>query len=43
MAAKFYADTPFQRLDQVLCYMEKDFGVTEHLVKRWEPKAEDRE
>lgn len=43
MAAKFYADTPFHRLDQVLCYMEKDFGLTEQIVRRWKDPDERNE
>jgi integrase len=43
MAAKFYAETPFHRLDQVLCYMESDFGVTDHIVERWKKSEQGRE
>ena len=36
MAARFYAKTTYGKLDEALCYMEKDFGLTDRLVKRWE-------
>ena len=36
MAARFYAKTTYEKLDEALCYMEKDFGLTDRLVKRWE-------
>jgi len=35
MAARFYADTPFNSLDRMLCYMEVDFGLAEQVEKRW--------
>jgi hypothetical protein len=35
MAARFYAETPFHRLDRMLCYMEVDFGLAEQVEKRW--------
>ena len=36
MASRFYARNSFQKLDEALCYMEIDFGLTDQLVKRWE-------
>jgi integrase len=35
MAARFYAKTPPDSLDRVLCWMEEDFGLVETLVKRY--------
>jgi integrase len=35
MAARFYAETPFHRLDRMLCYMEVDFGLAEQVERRW--------
>jgi hypothetical protein len=35
MAARFYAKTPVDRLDRILCWMEEDFGLVETLVKRY--------
>ena len=43
MAARFYAETPFHRLDRVLCYMEADFGLTEQVVRRWEDSDDEAE
>jgi integrase len=35
MASKFYALTPWENLDEYLCYMEKDFGLRNEVSKRW--------
>jgi hypothetical protein len=43
MSARFYADTPFDRLDRILCFMEMAFGLTEQLVKRWESSDKETE
>jgi integrase len=39
MAARFYAPPSHDLLDEALCYMEHDFGISEHLVKRYENSA----
>jgi len=43
MSARFYANTPFHTLDRVLCYMEKDFGLTQQIVRRWKDPDERNE
>jgi integrase len=40
MAARFYAKTPPDSLDRVLCWMEEDFGLTETLIKRYKTTEE---
>jgi integrase len=35
MASRFYAHTSHAKLDEALCYMECDFGLTERVVKRF--------
>jgi integrase len=40
MAARFYAQTPVDSLDRVLCWMEEDFGLTETLIKRYKTTEE---
>jgi len=43
MASRFYAHTSFQKLDEALCYMERDFGLTERLVRRWQVSDDEAE
>jgi hypothetical protein len=40
MAARFYAQTPVDSLDRILCWMEEAFGVTEMLIKRYKTMEE---
>jgi integrase len=43
MASQFYAQTSHAKLDEALCYMEKDFGLVERVVKRWKRTEESDE
>jgi integrase len=39
MAARFYAPPSQDLLDRALCYMEYEFGVSDHLIKRYDKSA----
>lgn len=43
MASQFYAHTSHAKLDEALCYMECDFGLTDRVVKRWKRTEESDE
>jgi hypothetical protein len=43
MAARFYAKTPPDSLDRVLCWMENDFGLTDTVIKRYKTTEEREE